>query len=224
MIETFLACTRYRVPSPGIIYDFGCREGKESIAFANAYPEAQIYAFECNPRCLVEARQRLAEYPNITLVEGAVSDRHNQTVEFYAANVLPGWDQAVADTIGTSSLLRPTQINPYIKTELCTKITVRSLRIDQWAIAGPGRWPPDLLWMDIQGSELAAMKGMGVLLRLTKGIHLEVAYQQNYVGAAMFPEVRAFLEEQGFACVLNWPGFGYEGDAIFINQYDAVFS
>ena len=55
---------------PYIIFDIGSRDCVQSTEFYNHFPNAHIYAFECNPNTLPICKQNLEKYTDrITLVE-----------------------------------------------------------------------------------------------------------------------------------------------------------
>jgi hypothetical protein len=67
---------------------------------------------------------------------------------------------------------------------------VPALRLDSWALkTGIDRF--DLVWVDVQGAELLALRGMGEMLATVRAIQLEITYRELYQGQAMWPEVRA---------------------------------
>ncbi len=75
----------------------------------------------------------------------------------------------------------------------------------------------DLLWMDIQGAELLALKGLGSSITTVKMIHLEVEFIEVYEGQALWPDLHRFLRGHGFR-LLTFTTFGkYSADAIFYN-------
>jgi len=54
------------------IFDLGANVGYASIYFANKYPNAKIFALEPEINNYVIAQKNTANYPNITLIKGAV--------------------------------------------------------------------------------------------------------------------------------------------------------
>lgn len=58
--------------------------------------------------------------------------------------------------------------------------------------------PPVLLKLDVQGSELAVLKGASRLLHITTYGLAECSFVELYEGQPLFSEVYRFLEERGF--------------------------
>jgi FkbM family methyltransferase len=55
-----------------------------------------------------------------------------------------------------------------------------------------------LLKLDVQGFELGVLRGATTVLRQCAYVYVECSEVALYTGQALFPEVRSFLEEQGF--------------------------
>jgi precorrin-6B methylase 2 len=69
-----------------VIFDIGSRDCLQSIEFYNIFPNAKIYAFECNPNTLEICRKNIENYKDrIFLIEGAVCD-YDGEITFYPIN------------------------------------------------------------------------------------------------------------------------------------------
>lgn len=70
--------------------------------------------------------------------------------------------------------------------------------------------------LDIQGAELAALKGAGDYIRHADFIYVEVNVESLYKGCALLPEMDTFLAEKGFQRVgLQLVSQGW-GDALYV--------
>lgn len=74
---------------------------------------------------------------------------------------------------------------------------------------------PSVLVLDIQGAELAALRGLGNQLEAFDLIEVEVSLEQIYDGAPLFPVVDAFLSEHGFEKQTPVP---WHGDVVYQNE------
>lgn len=193
------------------IVEVGARDCRETLDLHALYPEADIYAFECNPDTLPACRAAATGKPRIHLVEKAVAVRAGR-VKFFPVDA--------AANPGASSLYRASgrfRLETYAQREIEVEaITLREF-LDQERVAGV-----DLLWMDIQGAELAALEGLGPRLADVKLAHLEVEFEEIYAGQPLFPEVRAFLVARGFRFLGFTVYARHSADAVFANG--AVFS
>lgn len=80
-----------------VIFDIGSRDCIQSIEFYNNFPNAQIYAFECNPNTIPICKKNIENYlDRITLIEGAICD-YDGEITFYPIdqkknnNYMGGW-------------------------------------------------------------------------------------------------------------------------------------
>lgn len=73
----------------------------------------------------------------------------------------------------------------------------------------------DIVWMDLQGAELLALKGLGNYLNSVKYIHTEVSYIEMYSGQVMFEELNKFLLCKGFNIKNNLSLRGWQEDVIY---------
>jgi len=75
-----------------------------------------------------------------------------------------------------------------------------------------------LIWMDLQGGELEALKGLGPLLQRVKMLYTEVEYKPMYVGAPLFGELDGFLQAHGFELVRRFNTSEWFGDALYVRR------
>jgi len=134
--------------------------------------------------------------------------------------------RALADYEGQSSFVRVLdpdlkaysglQEQPYPKSVATETITVEVECLDNHL---PDGWFPDFMKVDIEGAELLAFQGMGVLLRTIRAAHIEVSFRELYADQPLIDEVRNYLESFGLRMwVLLYDVSGYFGDAIFIRD------
>lgn len=72
-----------------------------------------------------------------------------------------------------------------------------------------------MLYMDLQGYELEAMKGSQELLKAVNYVYSEVSREELYEGCALMPDLEKYMAALNFECkVVDWGG-GTWGDALF---------
>ena len=179
-----------------IIFDIGSRDCVQSIEFYNAFPNSKIYAFECNPNTIDICKKNIEPYSDrITLIEGAVCD-YDGNITFYPINqqkTITTWKDG---NPGASSIFKSNgkyTIETYIQDEITTSCHRLDSIIDKYNIL-----QVDIIWMDLQGAELLALKGLGNYLQNVKYIHTEVSYKEMYSGQVMFDELNNYILSNNF--------------------------
>lgn len=201
-----------------VIFDVGSRDCQQSIEFYHNFPKAKIFAFECNPNTLPLCRKNIEKYQDrITLVEGAVTD-YDGEITFYPINqekTVTTWKDG---NPGASSLFKSngTYVHEkYVQDEIKTNChrldtIMKKYNIDK----------VDLIWMDLQGAELLALKSLGHYMKNVKVIYTEVSHKPIYEGQVMFDELNNFIISNGFILRNNLSMGGWQEDALYEKKYD----
>lgn len=200
------------------VFELGARDGTETVRLAERFPAARIFAFECNPAVLERCRHAVAGLGNVKLIEKAVGET-NRDVTFYPIDperTITTWRDG---NPGASSQFKASGKYP-VERYVQDEIQVPSTRLESF-IEQNGIPPADLLWMDIQGAELLALKGMGPYLERVRLIHTEVEFLEIYRGQPLFQDVKRYLNHQGFRLIEFTNLEPYSGDAVFINVRQA---
>ncbi len=198
MIEAFAALLRLdkvNFSSSWTIFDVGSRDGLQSIEFANAFPEGQVFAFECNPDTYPIAAENLRDQQRITLVGEAVNDYSGECT-FYKIDRSQTVTPHADGNPGASSLFLANgsySNEQYVQ----TAVTVPCVTLDDFC-ARSGLAVIDVIWMDLQGAELKALQGFSDRLRSTRYISIELTHREIYAGQPLFNEVDTFLQSFGF--------------------------
>jgi FkbM family methyltransferase len=154
---------------------------------------------------LPTCRTAVLGHPRIRLVEKAVSDKTGR-LKFYPVDP--------STNPGASSLFRASgkyKLEKYEQREVEVEaVTLESALAAEKAV--------DLLWMDIQGGELAALKGLGTRIGDVALMHLEVEFEEIYASQPLFKDVRVFLERSGFRFLGFTVYARHSADAVFANR------
>lgn len=218
-IAAFVNEVRYFIDTDEvrIVLDIGSRDAEVAVALKKAFSNAKVFAFECNPSALNLCKARIAANgdTDIVLVPAAVSDEDG-IVTFYAIDpektVTPHSD----GNIGASSLFQANPEYP-LETYFQTAIAVESTMLSTWA-EKEGLPNIDIIWMDIQGAELKALRGLGQLLKNVRIIYTEVEYKPLYLGQPLFTDVDEFLRGQGFRLHKQLNRSEWFGDAMYVRR------
>ena len=207
---------RFIESSKLVIFEIGARDCAETLGFNELLPNSVIYSFECNPATIEICRNRVKPYINIHLIEKAVSNIDG-VIKFYPIDqekTVTTWPDG---NPGASSAFKSSgkyPVEEYVQKE----IEVESITLHTFMNF---RKIPhiDLLWMDIQGSELNALQGLNEKLNDVKLIHLEVEFFEIYKDQPLFHHIKKFLNENGFY-LIGFTSFSqYSADAVFVNKH-----
>lgn len=197
------------------IFEVGAADGRDSIAYAGLFPNADVYAFEPIPESFAKVADLAAAQPRLKPVECAMSDAPG-TATFHIC--------AFEDA---SSLLKPratgASFDAYQEEMRTISVAVNTLdifcrdhKIDHI----------DLLKMDAQGAENRILRGASDLL--ARGaidvIYTEIQFIESYEGAGLFGEMFDLLRKNDFYLHNlydlhhNHRGEICWGDAIFVHN------
>lgn len=188
------------------IFDIGSLNGAESYFFGQILPHCKVYSFEANPKSAKMVIDNQKEFSDrLMCVQKAVTN-YDGTADFHITR----------GNVGASSLLVPTGGPAGTDFE---KVTVECTTIDSFCKQNFID-KVDLVWMDLQGNELNALKGMGEYIHNIKAIHTEVGNQSYYIGQSLHPEITNYLSQQGF---IKYPeayqcGSNWEEDVLYIRK------
>lgn len=197
------------------VFDVGARDCEESLHFARAFPEAQVYAFECNPATLPNCRAAAASESRVYLTESAVSNCAG-TMTFYPIDPKRTVTGAPDGNPGASSMFRAT--GRYLEEQYVQdEIEVPTLRLDAF-MRDRGIDEIDVLWMDVQGAESLVLEGLGARLRDVRCLHIEVEFFEIYEGQALFDDVDPYLRDRGFR-LLGFTSYSrFAADALYLRD------
>lgn len=217
MIENFVQHI-YVKSEKYIIFDIGSRDCAQSIEFYKHFPNSHIYSFECNPNTLEICKKNIEPYSDrITLIEGAICD-YDGEITFYPINQKKTITSWIDGNPGASSIFRSNgnyTIEKYVQDEIKVRCHRLDTIMDKYSIEHV-----DIIWMDLQGAELLALKGLGAHLKMVKYIYTEVSHKEMYSGQVMFPELNNFITSQNFSIINKLTLQGWQEDVIYKKNTD----
>jgi FkbM family methyltransferase len=179
-----------RTDAPTIV-EAGAFDGRDTRAFAERWPKGHVYAFEPHPILAARALDVTRGLANVSIVAAALSDGKAATIAFHSFSE--------GDEVhGSSSILQPDdhlRLAPHIR--FGRTINVPAVTLDNWH-ASVGAPRINLLWLDLQGAELQALKAGERCLAAVQVCHIEVSRRPLYAGGARFSDVDVFLCARGF--------------------------
>lgn len=191
-----------------LVIDGGANRGQWALQVKMQSPELAIVSVEPIISPYRELSELAASHHNWSTINAALGDRTGSAV----MNIANNGEQS-------SSLLTPSlhlDFYPTVRfqeTQLTQVITLDSIETtDESQI---------YLKLDLQGNELAALKGAVNLLKKVTAIEIEMTTDQMYEGQAIFLEVVKYLGENGFHLYSFADPFrNHSGRSIY---FDAIF-
>lgn len=197
-----------------VILDIGARDLTESIFLSESYPNSKVISFECNPQTLSICREKSKNHPNIELIDKAVNE-YNGTCKFYPINpskTKTTWEDG---NPGASSLFVANDNYPFEK-YVQDEIEVDCVRIDT-ILTERNIDKVDIIWMDLQGAELIALKSIGDILKNVSIICTETEMTPMYKNQALFNDIDNFLK-QDFDFVHGNLNATWGTDVFYVNK------
>ncbi|WP_428388119.1 FkbM family methyltransferase [Mucisphaera sp.] len=168
------------------ILDIGASDGRISRRLLKLFPQAHSWGFEPNVK-FNDQLDLLQTEPNsrFTPVQAALSDTAGNATLHLAQNP------------GQTSLFRPTE-ERLSESPMVGELPVKAFRLDDWW-EEKNKPEIQLLKLDIQGGEAAALRGGQKLLRSTaRLVYTEVFFNPLYRDAAVFSDIDQALRQAGF--------------------------
>jgi FkbM family methyltransferase len=176
------------------VVDIGANRGQFALCIRRLYPKAKIFSFEPLRKPAATYRKVFEKDGRAKLFQKAIS-AHAGSAEMHVSR----WDSS-------SSLLPFAQAQhdnfPFTEESGLETVSAATLSacLDRHSIEGTA-----LLKLDVQGYELAALRGCEDLLADFAYVYVEASFVELYVGQALATDVIAYLFTKGFKliCVAN---------------------
>lgn len=195
-----------------VIFDIGANRGDVVAKYLEMFPAAIIYAFEPFPDSFGILEQRFKGNDSVRCFKLAIADEDGMKTFYVNRNV------------DTNSLLKPKQsgLSSDKQVENLSLVTVSSTTLDKFCSENNINHI-DILKMDIQGGELAALRSASGLLhhKQVQNIYSEVYFMEQYESQPLFHDISKFLYGFDFSLQdIYSPIYGKGklawGDVIFI--------
>lgn len=183
----------YKIPV-STIYDCGSRDARDGIELGQLFKAKEVHFFECNPTSLQMCRDNVdALQPKtfMPVLNGlALGDRKGVT-SFFAIDPKLTITPHADGNVGASSLLKASSAykkEKYVQQEIQVEMTTLEDYLTRHKL-------PDILWMDLQGAEFMALRGLGSAISKISVVHVEVGFRPMYAGQALFAAVDGLLSK-----------------------------
>jgi len=177
------------IKSADTIFDIGANSGQISLQYHSLYPSAIIYAFEPFPVMFKTLGENTGQVNEISIHKTAIGEKKGKSAFFVNQNV------------DTNSLLEPQKMGLSSDKQVVNndKIEVDVISIDEFCQFNSIS-QIDILKLDIQGGELAALRGAEKMLaaKKIKLIYTEAYFRKQYVNQPLFHDISSYLEQYGY--------------------------
>jgi FkbM family methyltransferase len=213
-----LAVQRYRDPYADLqrllsptglraAVDGGAFHGGHTKQLLSLFPKANVYAFEPQPDTLERLQVIFANEPRVRVCPYALSDsagtaKLHVNEQPYTTSLLSSNDQVT---------ITPQEVRDVSVTTL-----------DDWVAAEKAQ-PPEFVKLDLQGNELAALRGAKTMLANdVRAVFAEVNFRSRYDGGCVYHEVAEYLSQFGFRLfrmyeiIADPDGAWRQADALFL--------
>lgn len=206
----FAAIKRRIATDSPVIVDGGAHTGDVVDTFLWNYRSPTIHAFEPIPELAQRLRQKYAGRPNVIV--------HAVALGATSASVTLN----VTGALESSSILEPTALHADWHgsgQQVQSRLQVSQRRLDDVLDSGI-----DILKLDLQGAELAALEGAGELLQRTRLVLTEVEFVALYRDQPLFADIDRHLRAKGFRLLNLYEWFCHasgqlsSADAIYLNE------
>ncbi len=196
------------LPEDPIIIDAGAHVGSDTIEMSKLWPKSIIHAFEPVPELFNVLEKKTYRLRNVICYPLALSDQTGKFKMFISSGA----------SDASSSLIPPKEhLTEHPDVFFHKEIIVQTITIDEWA-KRYGIKRIDLLWLDMQGHELATLKAAGDILKTVRVIHTEVSLKEVYKCAPLYSEVREWLEDRGFQIECEELPWSDMGNVLFVRK------
>jgi FkbM family methyltransferase len=220
--------TAHELPISGVIHA-GAHEGQEAAAYHAAGIDDVLW-IEANPATIEPLRAHVEPYGQ-RVAHACLGERTGDEVTFHVAEADNRSNRGMSSSIlplGTHRQRHP-EVS-YVEHLPMTTFSLDDL-CDACDVGGPG-W--NCLNMDLQGAELAVLRGAERMLEHVTIVYTEINVDELYQGCGLLPDLDDFLVDHGFECACivlagcqrrncsdggnRWVGWG---DGVWISDIDA---
>jgi len=200
---------RFAAKCKGLIH-IGAHDGEESWIY-NALKVPRVLWVEGDPDLMPRLRAKVSAFRGQSAVEALLTEKAGETVKFYVTN-----------NDGASSSVLPlgrcSEMYPDIR--VTAEKTLFSNTLDRLLESQDPQAMIDGMVIDVQGAELAVLRGAGPKINQFRWIFAECADFEIYQGCCTLKTLSEFLLGEGYNEVKRFPakvtpGVGTAWDVLF---------
>jgi FkbM family methyltransferase len=175
-----------------VILECGCHGGQDTVGLSRSL-KRKVIGFEALPHIKNGFEVRKKENPDvdIQLVNKAISNKHNQIIEFYQPNKKFKYSASIFSSTKNAKSHKVMD-NGYIKHD------VESVALGKWIKENNLEGQIELIVMDLQGAEYQAIQGLIPIDKSIKYIAVEANFTQVYDNIPLIKDIANLLKTEGF--------------------------
>lgn len=206
------------LPENPVIVEAGAFDGKESVILATFFKNCHVHSFEPINRLYKKVQSATKKFSNISTYNLALGEAVGERIMYISKDLSDPNSVSMS-----SSIYEPKEHLIYSPDVFFDeKEIIQITTLDAWA-DHYGIPKVDMLWLDLQGAELATLKASPKTFSNVSVILTELEFIEAYINQPLYKEVRAWLEEQGFVLIGGNFSFPKDprqwfGDGLFIRK------
>jgi FkbM family methyltransferase len=196
---------KYQIQPKGVIH-IGAHMASEAKLYEKIGLKKVLW-LEANPNLMNSIQENISSFPEQQAFNVAVSDVDHEIIELN-----------LSQETQNSSLLKPLNIKVYYpSSSFKESVQVESRRMDSFLPEKQiSLLDYNIINIDIQGSELSALKGFGTLLQQIDCINSEVNYTHLYDSGTLMHELDIYLAKYNFLRMQTFLTKRGWGDALYL--------
>ena len=199
-----------------VIFDIGSLHCLESVEFSKKYKNAKIYAFEANSESYKVCLENTKDIENITVINKCIND-YDGECSFFPINTTKTVTTWFDGNRGASSMFKANGAVDHIEKYVQDEIKMPCLRLDTFCKEN-NITNIDAIWMDLQGAEMLALKGLGEVLDTVSVIQTELEINPMYENQCLYNEVNDLLVNKGFGQINGNVNAIFGADFVYVKK------
>ena len=202
--DQMLAFVKTLIPDAPVIIEAGGHFGEDTKRMKKVWPDATMHVFEPLPSSFEVMTKETQNLTKVMCYPYALTTYSGKT-NFYI-NI---------PNNAASSIGYPVEWNEHEFDK--TPIEVPCTTLNDWSLQYQVEHV-DFMWLDMEGHELYALEHALNILSSVKAIYTEIDFVPLRIGGCLYPDLKKFLESQGFSEVWKRRSCPRFGDALFIKK------
>jgi len=199
-----------------VILDIGSCHCLESVEFSKTFKNSKIYAFEANLVSYQECLKNSSGIENIKVINTCVND-YDGFCKFFPINPDKTKTTWFDGNRGASSMFKSNGAADHIEKYVQDEVEMQCMRLDTFCNTEKIQ-KIDAIWMDLQGAELLALKGLGDYLDTVQVIQTELEVNPMYEKQCLFEETNKFLNDKGFFKISGDQNVRFGNDFVYTRR------